>query len=67
MGDVLEGEILFKLVNHWDMVEKVSKGYKFAGTVYKTQTALKNALVSDPEIHEAVRQTIFKRILKGTG
>ena len=66
-GDVLEAADLFKTVNFWGMVEKVPKGYEFAGVTYKTQTALKNALVSDPEIHEAVRQVIFERVVRGRG
>lgn len=66
-GDVLEGSDLFKAINHWGMVEKVSKGYEFVGKVYKTQTELKNALVDDPEIHEAVRQIIFERVVRGRG
>lgn len=66
-GDVIEAPDLFKVINYWGMVEKVSKGYDFGGKTYKTQTELKDALVNDPVVHEAVRQIIFERVLKGRG
>lgn len=65
IGQTDDWKTMSGYAEQYGLIEKADKGYKVADKTYNTQKALKEGVLSDPELYAGMKQLVIERALAG--